>query len=95
MKVEKFDPYEDYEVKNRADKYIMIIMNGADFFEYRMRIKPIVFISNDVFSIIAQYHRDKITHQIHGEPLKICGYDLKLTFGENVLCVGCSLSDQI
>lgn len=95
MKVEKIDSYKDYENKKRADKYMMIILNGADFFEYRMRTKPIVFVSNDVLAIIAYYHRDKITHQIHGEPLTVCGYDLKVTFGENVLCVGCSLSDQI
>lgn len=93
MKVEKFNPYEDYEVKNRADKYIMCILNCADFFEYRMRMKPTVFMSNDVLAIILQYHSEKVTSQNRGEALTICGYELKMVFGKNVLYFGCKIAE--
>lgn len=56
-----------------------------------MRVKPIVFMSNDVLEIIAHYHREKVISQIRGEALSVCGYDLKMVYGKNVLCVGCSI----
>lgn len=93
MKVEKVNPYMNYEDKHRADNYIIGILKGADFFEYRMGMKPTVFMSNDVLAIILQYHSEKVISQNRGEALTICGYELKMVFGKNVLYLGCKIAE--
>lgn len=93
MKVEKYNPYEDYEVKYRADKYIMCILNSADFFERRLRTKPTIFMSNDVLDIIAHCHRESVISRPREETLTVCGYDLKMVYGKNVLYLGYSIAD--
>lgn len=95
MKVEKVNPYMNYEDKQGADKYIIHILNCADFFENRIRVKPTVFMSNDVLEIIVRFHREKVIHQIYGEAILICGYDVKITYGKDLLYLGVSITNQM
>ena len=91
MRKIEFKPLEDNRLQ--SEKIIAYILKGADYFEYRLRVKPTVFISNDVLAVIAKYNRDTIVFSFDkfGLPTTICGYDLKVTFGENVLYLGVEL----
>lgn len=85
-------PYDDTEeIKRRANSYIEHILIGASYFEHRLRIKPTVFMSGDVLWDIARGSRDAITSYYRGEPLTVCGYDLKMAYGEKVLYFGYEL----
>lgn len=76
------------EVKNKADGFIRTILYSAPYFEHNIGLKPIVFMSRDVFRIILAGARDSIICHIYGEPMTICGYNLELTLGENMFCLG-------
>ncbi len=91
MKVEQIVNYEAN--KREAEQIINHILHHADLFEYRNRIKPTVFMSNDVLAKIAVYAREAVTYRIdkdfpHAEAIAVCGYDVNLTFGKNVLHIG-------
>lgn len=96
MKETNLKPYDDYEaVKEKSDRIIGTILQGASYFEYYVRIKPTVFMSHDVLAIVARGSRDAITSYKYGEPLTVCGYALKMALGENVLYFGYELSMPI
>lgn len=89
----KLEPYDDYEVaKERADRILDTILQGVSYFEYYVRIKPTVFMSHDVLAIVARYRNEAITSYKYGEPLTVCGYELKLALGKNMLYLGYQLS---
>ncbi len=77
--------------KYKAQQIINTIQLHADFFEMRTRIKPTIFMSYDLFAIVAAGMRDMLTHKFDkNQPTHtICGYDLELIHqGANLLYVG-------
>lgn len=96
MKETELKPYDDYKVvKEKSDRILETILQGASYFEHCVRIKPTVFMSHDVLWIITRANMDAVTSYKYGEPLTVCGYDIKMTFGENVLYLGYELSMPI
>ena len=89
----KFEPYDDNKVvKERAERILDTILQGASYFEHYVRIKPTVFMSHDVLAIVVKARNDAITSYKYGEPITVCGYDLKLTLGKDMLYLGYQLS---
>ena len=94
MKETELKPYDEYE-KEKSDRIIATILQGANYFEHYVRVKPTVFMSHDVLSVITRGNFDAVTSYKYGEPLTVCGYDLKMVFGNNVLYFGYELSMPI
>ena len=95
MKETELKPWDSDEhklVKERADRIIDTILQGASYFEHYVRIKPTVFMSHDVLGIVTRGRIDAITSHKYGEPLTVCGYDLKLALGKDVFYLGYQLS---
>lgn len=89
----KLEPYDDYkEVKEKADRILDTILQGASYFEHYVQIKPTVFMSYDVLAIVARTRNEAITSYKYGEPITVCGYDLKLVLGKDMLYLGYQLS---
>ena len=89
MKIEMIDTWE--QTKYKAEQIINTIQLQADFFEMRTRIKPTIFMSYDLFALVAAAARDLLVHRIDkNQPAHtICGYDLELIHqGYNLLYVG-------
>lgn len=92
--MENIYPYDDYKtIQKKAEGFIKYILGGAYYFECHMKMKPTIFMSNDVLAIITKGTRDVITCYRYGEPMTICGYDLELVLGENKLYLGYRLSE--
>ena len=88
-------PYDDSEeIKKQAEKFIECILICANYFEHSVRIRPTVFMSHDMLSTITKGKNEAVTCHKYGEPLKVCGYDLKLVLDKNVLYLGYNISDQ-
>lgn len=86
---EMIDTWE--QQKYKAQQIINTIQLQADFFEMRTRINPTIFMSYDLFAIVAAGARDMLVRRIdENQPVHtICGYDLELLHqGSNLLYVG-------
>ena len=90
--IEDIKPIDTWEqAKHKAEQIISTIKLQADFFEMRTRIEPTVFMSYDLFAIVAAATRDILVRRIDkNQPVHtICGYDLELIHqGYNLLYVG-------
>ena len=87
--VKQLDDREKY--KRQAHEYIDRILYGADYFRRLCpQLTPTVFISNDVLHTIAAgtYHA---LYCHDGKTKTICGYEIKIAAGENVLYIGYNL----
>ena len=90
----KFDDLEKEtweQTKYKAEQIINTIQLQADFFEMRTRIKPTIFMSYDLFAVVAAGLRDMLVRRIDkNQPAHtICGYDLELIHqGSELLYVG-------
>lgn len=89
----KLKPFYDYEaVEKKAREYIERIMIGVTFFEhYGHSIKPTVFMSGDILSIIGQGSPRELSYNISPRIVTVCGYNVKIVADENVLSVGFDL----
>ena len=82
--------------QQKVAQLISIIQMHADLFEMRTRYEPTVFMSYDLFALIAAVNRDAIGKEVlltrldENKPAHtICGYDLELIQpGSNLLYVG-------
>ena len=90
--IEDIKPINTWEqTKQLAEQIINTIQLQADFFEMRTRIQPTIFMSYDLFAIVAAGMRDVLVRRIDkNQPAHtICGYDLELIHqGNNLLYVG-------
>ena len=89
MNIEPIDTWE--QTKQLAEQIINTIQLQADFFEMRTSIQPTIFMSYDLFAIVAAGTRDMIVRRIEeNKPVHtICGYDLELIHqGMELLYVG-------
>lgn len=87
--IKMLDTFE--QTKHRAEQIIQSILLHADFFEQRMRAKPTIFVSYDIFAIIAAGTRDLLIPRLDQTktPHTICGYDLEIIHqGKELLYVG-------
>lgn len=87
------DPGE--QVRARADSIINTILYAANSFEQRMYIKPTIFMSYDIFAIVAAGTKDLLLARIDRDktPHTICGYDLEIIHqGSELLYVGYRVS---
>lgn len=95
MKEIELKPFDDYEaVKKKADEYIARIMYGVSFFErsnYNRGIKPTVFMSRDILSIIGRGSERALMYNASPRVLTVCGYNVKTVADTNVLSVGFDL----
>ena len=91
MKETELKPYSDYEkIRKQADQYIEMILIGASRFErHGQNITPTVFMSNDVFAILASAS-DRALY-VNREYYTICGYKVEAVMGTNKLYIGCDL----
>lgn len=95
----KFDDLEkeSWEQKRRkGEQIIQTILLQADFFEMKTRVKPTIFMSYDLFALVAAVNRDAFGREVlfhridkNQTPHTICGYDLELIYqGNELLYVG-------
>lgn len=68
------------QTKHRAEHIIQNILLHANFFEQSMRAKPTIFVSYDIFAILAAGTRDLLLYRLDQTktPHTICGYDLEI-----------------
>lgn len=88
--------YED--IRKKAESLISNILYQADYFEMRTRIKPTIFMSHDVFSIIVRGTKDCMVERYpkNQTAWTLRGYDLELfVHGSRLLYVGYSIADII
>ena len=77
--------------KYKAQQLIETILVHADFFEMKTRTRPTVFMSHDLFQLIAAYSRDLIVSRLPKDQTAntICGYDLEILYDrKDVIYVG-------
>lgn len=83
---------DTWEQKRRvADRLISNIILQADLFEMRTRYKPTVFISYDLFALVAASPDKVVAHKTDNYQMAhtICGYDLEIIHqGKNLFYVG-------
>lgn len=87
--VKMIDPYE--QAKARAEGIINTILYAANNFEQCFCVKPTVFMSYDIFALVAAGTRDLLKARIDRDktPHTICGYDLELIHqGSELLYIG-------
>ena len=79
----------------KGHQIIETVKLQADFFEMNTRVKPTIFMSYDVFSLVLvaadAFGREVLFHRIdkNQTPHTICGYDLELIYpGTELLYVG-------
>ena len=80
----------------KGNQIIETIKMQADFFEMRNRVQPTVFMSYDLFALVAAVNRDAFGREVlfhridkNQTPHTICGYDLELIHpGTELLYVG-------
>ena len=97
MKNVKDSEHETWEQKRyKSNQIIETIKLQADFFEMKTSVKPTIFMSYDLFALVAAVNRDAfgrevLLHRIdkNQTPHTICGYDLELIHqGKELLYVG-------
>lgn len=91
--VKMIDPAE--QVKAKADGIINTILYTTTNFEQCMGLAPTVFMSYDLFAILAAATRDVLVARIDRDktPYTVCGYDLELVNqGIELLYVGYRVS---
>ena len=73
--------------KYKAQQLIETILVQADFFEMKTRTRPTVFMSPDLFQLIAAYSRDLIVSRLPKDQTAntICGYDLEILYDRKEL----------
>ena len=79
------------QTKYKAEQLIATILLQANFFEQAMRVKPTIFVSDDIFAILAAGTRDLLLYRLDQTqtPHTICGYDLEIIYrGKELLYVG-------
>jgi hypothetical protein len=88
MKIEMLNTWE--QQKPKAEQILDTILMQADFFEIRTGMKPTIFMSYDIFALLAYTARDMfLAHPDKNTPQSICGYDLEIIQqGEELLYVG-------
>jgi hypothetical protein len=92
--MENIYPYDDYKIiQKKTEGFIECILDSAYYFECYTKIKPTIFMSNDVLAIITKGTRDAITSYKYGELMTICGYELEIVPGKNKLYLGYRLSE--
>ena len=77
--------------KYKAQQLIETILVQVDFFEMRNRVEPTVFMSHDLFQLIASCSRDLIVSRLpkYQTANTVCGYDLEILYDrKEVLYVG-------
>lgn len=87
--IKMIDTYE--QTKYKAEQLIATILLQANFFEQAMRVKPTIFVSDDIFAILAAGARDLLLYRLDQTqtPHAICGYDLEIIYrGKELLYVG-------
>lgn len=75
----------------KGNQIIETIKLQADFFEMRNRVKPTIFMSYDLFALVAAATRDLVVYRVdkHQTGHTICGYDLEIIHqGKDLLYVG-------
>ena len=75
----------------KGNQIIETIKVQADFFEMKNRVKPTIFMSYDLFALVAAASRDLVVYRIdkHQTGHTICGYDLEIIHqGKELLYVG-------
>lgn len=82
---------ESWEQKrHKCEQIIQTILLQADFFEMKTRLQPTVFMSYDLFALVAA--TDKlIVHRVDENQIAhtICGYDLEIIHhGTDLLYLG-------
>lgn len=89
---EMIDTWE--QKKYKAEQVINTVKMQADFFEMKTRIQPTVFMSYDLFALVAA--TDKvIVHKVDKNQTAhtICGYDLEIIHqGTDLLYLGYKVS---
>lgn len=83
--IEQIDTSAD--IKKKADNFMHTILMSAAYFEQTTHRKPTVFMSGDIFALLAYYHRDTITIA-YKQPETICGYDIQRIVGTGLLYLG-------
>jgi hypothetical protein len=75
----------------KGEQIIQTILLQADFFEMRTRTKPTIFMSYDLFALVAAVAQDRLLFRVdrNSTPNTICGYDLEIIHqGSGLLYVG-------
>lgn len=75
----------------KADALLWTIKQQADFFEMRTGMEPTIFMSIDLFQLLAAQYRDVVAYNIdkNATAHKVCGYDLEIiAHSKEVLYVG-------
>ena len=91
----KFNPYSDLDkekTKEEAGIILRHILACAEYFEYKFQNRPIIFMSTDVFEIIAAGFRETIIRYDLEDKITVCGYDAKQVYGKKVLYLGYDIS---
>lgn len=65
----------------KGNQIIETIKLQADFFEMRTRVKPTIFMSYDLFALVAAAAKDLLVYKVDKTQTghTICGYDLEIT----------------
>ena len=87
--IEMIDTWEQKVYK--GNQIIETIKLQADFFEMRNRVQPTIFMSYDLFALVAAASRDLIVSRLPKDQTAhtICGYDLEIIHqGKELLYVG-------
>lgn len=88
---------ETWEQKrHKGEQIIQTILLQADFFEMKTRVKPTIFMSYDLFALVAAVNRDALGREVllhridkNQIPHTICGYDIEFIHpGTELLYVG-------
>ena len=87
--IKPIDTWE--QAKYKAEQLIETILLQTNYFEQSMRVKPTVFMSYDLFALIAAGSRDLLLYRMDkNQPIHtICGYDLEIIHqGSELLYIG-------
>lgn len=88
-KIEMIDTWE--QQKYKGEQIIQTILLQANYFEQAMRVKPTIFMSYDLFALVAAVTKDLVTYRLdENRPINtICGYDIEIIHhGSELLYVG-------
>jgi hypothetical protein len=89
-----FSTYEQetWEQKRyKGNQIIQTILAQASFFEMKNSVKPTIFMSYDLFALVAAATRDLLVYKLDKNQTAhtICGYDLEIIHqGKELLYVG-------
>lgn len=76
--IEMIDTWEQQRYK--GNQIIQTILVQAAYFEQSMRVKPTIFMSYDLFALVAAATRDLLVYRADKTQTghTICGYDLEI-----------------